>query len=126
MTLYMVLCDGYRNKLQSRYCYSADNLHLFTFVFSPHQHHKIWCPVKYYYFPKRLSYQFLAFKDLYIQTKLRNKLLKELFHITTWLSIEYWPPHINIRHLCTVSITQTFTWEITSSLIKNLDHVMTV
>ena len=31
-----------------------------------------------YYFPKRLSYQFLAFKDIYIQTKLRNKLLKEL------------------------------------------------
>ena len=35
-----------------------------------------------YYFPKRLSYQFLAFKDLYIQTKLSNKLLKELFHKT--------------------------------------------
>ena len=35
-----------------------------------------------YYFPKRLSYQFLAFKDLYIQTKWSNKLLKELFHKT--------------------------------------------
>ena len=32
-----------------------------------------------YYFPKRLSYHFLAFKDLYIQTNLRNKFLKKLY-----------------------------------------------
>ena len=47
------------------------------------------------YFPKRLSYQFLAFKDLYFETKLRNKFSKKLCK-TIWPSAEFWPPHINI------------------------------
>ena len=48
------------------------------------------------HFPKRLSYQILAFRDLYTQTKLCNKFLKKLFHETIWLYVEYWPPYINI------------------------------
>ena len=60
------------------------------------QHHKICCAVKYLTLPKRLSYQFSAFKDLYIRTKLCNKFLKKLFHKTIWPYVEYWPPYIHI------------------------------
>ena len=35
--------------------------------------------------------RFLAFKDLYIQTDLRNKFLKEALQ-----NLEFWPTHINI------------------------------
>ena len=40
------------------------NLQFLTYHIFFTQHHKICCTVK--YFPKRLSYQFLAFNDLYI------------------------------------------------------------
>ena len=41
--------------------------------FSPHNTTKFAVLWNIQCFPKRLSYQFSAFKDLYIQTKLRNK-----------------------------------------------------
>ena len=53
-TLYKFDCnvwDGYRNKLKSRHCYWADNLQLFTIVFSPNQHHAVGWAVKYLSFP---------------------------------------------------------------------------
>ena len=65
-------------KLQSRDCHRADLQFCTYHVFST-QHHIIFCAVKYLVFPKRLSFQFLAFKDLYIQTKLCAKFLKEAF-----------------------------------------------
>ena len=61
-------------------------------------------------------YQFLGFKDLYIQTNLSNKFLKKL-HKTMNFDLHTWKLHI-IHHM--------FSWEIMYSLFKNLDHVLTV
>ena len=69
---------------------------LLLIIFSLHSIKKFVMLWNIYYFPKRLSYQFLAFKDLYIQTKLCNKFLKKIFHETTWPYVEYWPPYIKI------------------------------
>ena len=64
-------------------------------IFSPHNNTKFVVLQNIYYFPKILSYQFLAFKGLYIQTNLDNKFFKKLYK-TKWPSAEFWPPHINI------------------------------
>ena len=61
-------------------------------------------------------YQFFGFKDLYIKTNLSNKFLKKL-HKTMNFDLHIWKLH-NIHHM--------FSWEIMSSLFKNLDHVRTV
>ena len=53
-------------------------------IFRPHNTTKFVVLPNIQYFPKRLSYQFLAFKDLYIQTKLRKKSSKKLFQKTIW------------------------------------------
>ena len=46
-------------------------------IFSPHSNTKFVVLWNIYYFPKILSYQFLAFKGLYIQTNLDNKFFKK-------------------------------------------------
>ena len=49
-------------------------------IFSLHSTAKFVVLLNISYFPKRLCYQFLAFKDLYIQTNLHNKFLKKLLN----------------------------------------------
>ena len=66
-------------------------------------------------------YKFLAFKDLYIQTNLRNKFLKKLYKtMNSDLHIQ------TSRNIQTISITQMLTWEIVSSLFKDPNHVLIV
>ena len=83
-------CNFFEKTIFSKYL-EKENM-VFRAVSTPN--HKICCAVKHLYLPKRLRYQLLASKDLYIQTKLRNKFLKMLFQKTIRPSVEYWPLNI--------------------------------